>query len=242
VNGVAGGKDLAIHPLQTRIEHGGREGSKRSSPQFDLVLWKGSGRTGVDGKEENTAALEVDSGKKNVDGGGVPEQLRLRRGYQEVEDEVAHRFLAPAWLGGDWRLGPVGSFRLRPWRRGGGETERGEEGKRSRARVRVRSGGAVLIKGSSGQVAVRGRRSTPSPSLYGERRGKTGEGGRRRRLDETVRAQLGRPMGGWTGRMHPGASGVPGYWQVVRTGSRTARLQAETSISPGNLLSNFVCC
>jgi hypothetical protein len=60
-NVAAGDLDSSSRvPNRTRGQGEKGEGS----PHYDLMLWKGSGRTGIDGEEANTAALEVDSGQK----------------------------------------------------------------------------------------------------------------------------------------------------------------------------------
>jgi hypothetical protein len=97
----------------------------------------GSGKNGTRrGRTGSTAALD-ELREEDVDGGDVSQVLRLLVRCREVEEDAAVRFLATARLGDVQKLGADGFLRRRPWRRGGGVTERGE-GKNGGGRARVR--------------------------------------------------------------------------------------------------------
>jgi hypothetical protein len=86
-----------------------------------------------------TAALRVAFVGEEEEGDGA-EQLRWFLGVQEVEDDAAVPFPSLAWHGGGWWLGSDSTFKRRPWRRWGEETEKGggevrvrDEGRRGAA-------------------------------------------------------------------------------------------------------------
>jgi hypothetical protein len=99
-----------------------------------VVVWR-LGAKQIDGEEELVGGeLREEEGE---DGGDVSARLVEVRGVQEVEEDEAQQFLAPAWLGVD-HSAASSSSRRRPWRARSEKRQRGEVEEKRRRRIRVR--------------------------------------------------------------------------------------------------------
>ena len=88
------------------------------------MAWGGSGSAGEEEEQRRRAPVaEEEDGDLDVDSARLVEVL----GVQEEEDDAAVPFLQLDGLGEVPRRGPARAASGSPWRRGGGEAERGEK-------------------------------------------------------------------------------------------------------------------